>query len=80
MSSLSFCLVLTLMLRLALLVMLCHSSLMELTITHMVLVHERIVLCLDALDTVHVLIMVFISRVAPVFLLEGLTLTLSPDT
>jgi hypothetical protein len=33
-----------------------------------------------ALVTAHVLIVVIISHVDPVFLLEGLTLTLSPDT
>jgi hypothetical protein len=47
---------------------------------HMVLIHERTTLCLDALVTAHVLIVVIISRVGPFFLLEGLTLTLSPDT
>jgi hypothetical protein len=52
---------------------------MDLTIAHMVLVHERTVLCLDALDTAHVLIVVIISRVGLVSLLEGLTLTLSRD-
>jgi hypothetical protein len=72
MSSLIFRLVLTLMNRLA--------SFIDLTITHMVWVHERIALCLDTLVTAHVLIMVIVSRVGPVFLLEGLTLTLSPDT
>jgi hypothetical protein len=49
-----FCLARTLMLRLALfhvffltlLLMLCLSSLMDLTITHIVLVHERTALCL----------------------------------
>jgi hypothetical protein len=80
MSSLIFCLVLILMLCLTLLLMLCLSSLMDLIITHMVLVHERVTLCLDALDTDHVLIVVVVSHVGPVFRLEGLTLTLSPDT
>jgi hypothetical protein len=59
---------------------LCLSSLMDLTIAHMVLVHERTTLCLDALDTAHVLIVVIVSRVGLVSLLEGLTLTLSRDT
>jgi hypothetical protein len=77
MSSLIFRLVLTLVLCLTLLLMLCLSSLMDLTIAHMVLVHERTALCLDALDTVHVLIMMIVSHVGLVFLLEGLTLTLS---
>jgi hypothetical protein len=45
----------------------------------MVLVNERTALCQDALDTAHVLIMVIISRVGLIFLLEGLTLTLSRD-
>jgi hypothetical protein len=77
----------TLMHRLALFHMLClallvlHlSSLMELIIAHMVLVHERTALCLDVLDKANVLIVVIISRVGLVSLLEGLTLTLSRDT
>jgi hypothetical protein len=74
-----FYLVLTLVLRLALLLVLCLSSLMDLTITHMVLVHKRTALCLDALDTAHILIVVIVSRIGLVFLLEGLTLTLSRD-
>jgi uncharacterized protein YjeT (DUF2065 family) len=53
---------------------------MDLTIAHMVLVHERIALCLDALVMEHVLIVVIVFHVGLVFLLEGLTLTLSPDT
>jgi hypothetical protein len=77
MSSLIFRLVLTLVLCLTLLLMLCLSSLMDLTIAHMVFVHERTALFLDALDTVHVLIMMIVSHVGLVFLLEGLTLTLS---
>jgi hypothetical protein len=75
----------TIVLRLALFHMLCltlllvlHlSSLMDLTIAHMVLVHERTALCLNALDTAHILIVVIVSRVGLVSLLEGLTLTLS---
>jgi hypothetical protein len=93
MSSLISCLVLILVFRLArtlvlrltlfhvlclaLHLVLCLSSLMDLTITYMVLVHERTALCLDALDTAHVLIVVIVSRVGLVSLLEGLTLTLS---
>jgi hypothetical protein len=77
MNSLIFRLVLTLVLRLAHLLVLCLISLMDLTITHMILVHERTTLCLDALVMAHVLIMVIISRVGLIFLLEGLTLTLS---
>jgi hypothetical protein len=81
MSSLIFCLVfilvfrliLTLVLRLALLLVLCLSSLMDLTNTHIVLVHERTALCLDALVTTHVLIMVIVPCVGPVFLQEGFT-------
>jgi hypothetical protein len=65
---------------LVLILMLCLISFMDLTITHMVLVHERIALCLDALVMAHILIMVIVSRVGMVFLLEGLILTLSPDT
>jgi hypothetical protein len=62
------------------LLLLCLSSLMDLTIAHMVLVHERTALSLDALDTAHVLIAVIVSCVGLVSLLEGLTLTLSRDT
>jgi hypothetical protein len=51
----------------------------DLTIAHMVLVHERTTLCLDALNTAHILIVMIVSRVGLVFLLEGLTLTLSRD-
>jgi hypothetical protein len=46
----------------------------------MVLVHERTALCLDALVTAHVLIMVIISCIDMVFLLESLTPALSSDT
>jgi hypothetical protein len=49
-SLLIFCLVPLLVLRLI--------SFIDLTIAHMVLVHERTTLCLDALVTAHVLIMV----------------------
>jgi hypothetical protein len=95
MSSLIFRLVLILMFRLAftlvlrlalfymfyltVLLVLCLSSLMDLTIAHMVLVHERTDVCLDALDMTHVLIVVIVSYVGLVSLLEGLTLTLSRD-
>jgi uncharacterized protein YjeT (DUF2065 family) len=80
MSSLIFRLALTLVLLLTVLLVLYLISLMVLTITHMVLVHERIALYLHALVTAHVLIMVIIFCVGLVFLLEGLTLTLSPNT
>jgi hypothetical protein len=80
MSSLIFCLALSLTLRLTLLLMLCLISLMDLTIAHIVLVHERTTLCLDAFVTTHVLIVVIVPHVGLVFSLEGLTLTLSPDT
>jgi hypothetical protein len=50
MSSLIFHLILILVLRLTLLLMLYLSSLTDLTITHMVLVHKRAALCLDALE------------------------------
>jgi hypothetical protein len=73
-----FRLALTLVLHLALLLVPCLISLMDLTIANMVLVHERTVLSLDALDMAHVLIMVIVSRVGLVFLLEGLTLTFEP--
>jgi hypothetical protein len=66
-------------LYLTLLLVLRLSSLMDLIIAHMVLVHERTTLCLDALDTAHVLIVVIVSRVGMFSLLEGLILTLSRD-
>jgi hypothetical protein len=72
MSLLIFCLILLLMLHLV--------SFMDLTITHIVLAHKRIALCLDALVTSHVLIVEIVPRVDTIFLLEGLTLTLSQDT
>jgi hypothetical protein len=77
MSFLIFCLALPLVFCLALLLVLCLSSLMDLTIAHMVLVHERTALSLDALVTTHIFIVVIVSRVSLVFLLEGLTLTLN---
>jgi hypothetical protein len=80
---LMFCLARTLMLRLTLfhvvcftlLLVFCLYSLMDLIIAHIVLVHERTALSLDALVTAHILV----SRVGLVFLLEGSTPTLSRD-
>jgi hypothetical protein len=46
---LMFCLAFTLVLHLALFHVLCLSSLMDLTIAHMVLVHERTALSLNTL-------------------------------
>jgi hypothetical protein len=70
----------TLVLRLAPFHVMCLSLLMDLTITHMVLVHERTTLSLDALVTAHVLIVVIISHVGLVFPLEGPSPTLSRGT
>jgi hypothetical protein len=53
---------------------------MDLTITHMVLVHERTALSLDVLVMAHVYIVVIVFRVGMVFLLEGPSPTLSRDT
>jgi hypothetical protein len=75
-----FCLTRTLVLHLALFLKFCLVSPMDLIIAYMVLVHERTVLYLDALDTAHVLIVVIVSRIGLVFLLEGPTPTLSRDT
>jgi hypothetical protein len=72
MSSLIFCLILILMP--------CLASLTNLTITNMILVHKRTTLCLDALVTTHVLIVVIGFCVGMVLLLESLTPALSPDT
>jgi hypothetical protein len=88
MSSLIFCLIFILMFHLAftlvllleLFHVLCLSSLMDLTITHMVLVHERTALSLYALVMAHILVMVIVSCVGPIFLLEGPFPTLSRDT
>jgi hypothetical protein len=55
-------------------------SFKDLTIAHMLLVHERIALCLDALVMALDLIVVIVPRVGMLFLLEGLTLTLSQDS
>jgi hypothetical protein len=79
MSFLIFRLALSLTLCLALLLMLCFIYLMDLTIAHMVLVHERSALSLDALVIAHVLIVVIVSHVGLFFLLESLTFTLSQD-
>jgi hypothetical protein len=65
-SSLILSLVLTLVLRLAYLLVLCLVSLTDITIAHMVLVHERKVLCLDAFVTANVLIVVIVPRVGMV--------------
>jgi hypothetical protein len=96
MSSLIFCLILILMFCLAftlvlllafshvlclvLLLVLHLSSLMDPTITHMVLIHVRTALNLDALVTAHVLIVLTIFCVGLVFPLEGHSPTLSRDT
>jgi hypothetical protein len=85
---LMFCLAFTLVLHLApshvlclaLLLVLCLSSLIDTTITHMVLVHERTTLSLDALVTAYVLVVVIVSRVGLVFPLEGPSPTSSRDT
>jgi hypothetical protein len=69
MSLLIFLLTFLLMLRLI--------FLMDLTIAHMVLVHERVVLCLDGLVSTYAFIMVFVPYVGMVFLVEVHILTLS---
>jgi hypothetical protein len=96
MSSLIFHLVLVLMFRIAftLMLLLAHShvpclalplvlrlsSLMDPTIAHMILVHERTALSLDALVMAHVLVVVIVSRVGLIFPLEGPSPILSRDT
>jgi hypothetical protein len=80
MSSLIFHLDLIHVLCLTLTLVLCLSSLIDITITHMVLIHERTALCLDALDMAYVPIVVIVSRVGLVFLHEGFTPILSRDT
>jgi hypothetical protein len=59
MSLLIFCLVLILVLHLI--------SFMDLIIANMVLIHERTTLCLDALVTTHVLIVVIVSCIGTIF-------------
>jgi hypothetical protein len=61
MSLLIFCLIPLLVLHLI--------YFMDLTISHMVLVHERMALCLDTLVTAYVLIVMIVSHVGTVFLL-----------
>jgi uncharacterized membrane protein len=78
--TLIFYLAFTLGLRLTLLHLLFLSSLMDLTIAHMVLDNERTALSVHALVTAHVLVVVIVSRVGMVFLLESTTRTLSRDT
>jgi hypothetical protein len=86
-SSLIFHLILILMFHLDLILVLCLaltlvlylSSRMDLTITHMVLVHERTALCLDVLNTAHILIVVIVSHVGLFFLQEDFTPILSRD-
>jgi hypothetical protein len=63
MSFLIFRLALSLTLCLALLLVLYLSSLMDLTFAHMVLVHNRTTLCLDALVMAHAFIVVIVSSV-----------------
>jgi hypothetical protein len=79
MSFLIFHLALSLTLCLTLLLVLYLSSLKDLTIAHMILVHERTTLNLDALVMAHVLIVLIVSHIGLFFLLEGLTLILSRD-
>jgi hypothetical protein len=67
----------TLVLLLATLHVLCLSSQMDLTIAHMILVHERTALTLDVLVMAHALIVVIVSRVGLLFLLENHSPTLS---
>jgi hypothetical protein len=66
--------------HLILILSLCLISFIDLTITHMILVHKRTTMCLDILVTAHVLIVVIVSLIGMIFLLEDLSLTLSPDT
>jgi hypothetical protein len=70
----------TLVFRLTLFHVLCLNSLMDPTIAHMVLIHERTALSIDTLVTAHLLVVVTISRVGLIFPLEGPFPTLSRDT
>jgi hypothetical protein len=62
-----FRLAFTLVLLLALFHVRCLSSLMDLTIAHMVLVHERTALSLDALVMTYILIVVTVSCIGLIF-------------
>jgi hypothetical protein len=74
------CIVTSLLIFHLVLILVLHLiSFMDLTITHIVLVHERISLCLDTLVTTHVLIVMIVPYVGTIFLLEGLTRALSQD-
>jgi hypothetical protein len=77
---LMFRLTFTLVLRIVLFHMLYLSSLIDLTIAHIVLADERTALSLNALVTARVLIVLTVSRVCLIFLLEGPSPTLSRDT
>jgi hypothetical protein len=63
--------------HLVFLLVLCLIYFMNLTITHMVLVHKKIALCLDVLVMAHVLIVMIVPRIGMVFSLEVPILTLS---
>jgi hypothetical protein len=78
--TLVLCLTLSHVLCLILLLVLHLNSLMDPTIAHMILVHDRTALSLDALVAAHVLIVVTVSHVGLVFPLEGPFPTLSRDT
>jgi hypothetical protein len=54
--------------------------LIDLTIAHMVLIHERVVLCLDTLMWTHAFIVLFVPRVGTVFPQEVSIFTLSRVT
>jgi hypothetical protein len=69
MSLLIFCLTFLIVLHLI--------FLMDLTIAHMVLIHERVVLCLDTMVSTHALIVVFVTCIGMVVPLEVSILTLS---
>jgi hypothetical protein len=62
---------------LILLLVLCPIFLMDLNIAHMILVHDRVALCIVALVLTHVLIVVLVPRVGTVLPQEVLILTLS---
>jgi uncharacterized membrane protein len=62
---------------LALLLVLGLSSLMDLTIAHMVRIHKRTTLSPDALVMAHILVVAIVYYVGLVFLLEDPTPTLS---
>jgi hypothetical protein len=61
------------------LLVLCLIFLINVTIAHMILVHERVVLCLDTLVSTHAVIVVFVPRVGMIFPTRGVYSYFAPS-